>query len=79
MQVLATYSLSKAVDFILYLYEKENEETLWETWLSKDIQKDFKEFKQEHTQPLRVKQTEIISKEQEQNNLDFASQFIKFD
>jgi hypothetical protein len=67
------------VDFILYLYEKENEETLWETWLSKDIQKDFKEFKQEHTRPLRVKPVELISEERERENLEFASQFIKFD
>lgn len=66
------------MDFILYLYEKENEETLWETWLSKDIQKDFKEFKQEYTRPLRVKPVELISEERERENLEFASQFIKF-
>lgn len=66
------------MDFILYLYEKENEETLWETWLSKDIQKDFKEFKQEYTRPLRVKPVGLISEERERENLEFASQFIKF-
>lgn len=79
MQVLATYPLVRAVDFILYLYEKENEETLWETWLSKDIQQDFKEFKKEHTRALRVKPEQLISKERECENLDFAAQFIKFD
>ena len=78
MQVLATYPLDRAVDFVLYLYEKENEETLWEMWLSKDIEKDFKDFKKEQHQPIRKKPVDLITKDKERENLEFASQFITF-
>lgn len=78
MQVLATYSLDRAVDFVLYLYDKENEETLWEMWLSKDIEKDFKEFKKEQYHTIRKNPVDLITKDKERENLDFASQFINF-
>jgi len=66
------------VDFVLYLYDKENEETLWEMWLSKDIEKDFKEFKKEQYHTIRKNSVDLITKDKERENLEFASQFINF-
>lgn len=76
--MLATYPLSRAVDFILYLYEQENEETLWDMWLSKEIDVDFSEFKQKNSQKLRAKNRDVISQDKVEENLDFASQFFTF-
>lgn len=78
MSVLATYSLGRAVDFILYLYEKENEETLWEMWLSKDVEENFSDFKKKNLKTLRVSEKEVISADKAQENLDFAAQFFNF-
>lgn len=75
---MATYSLGQAVDFILYLYEQENEETLWEMWLSKDIDEDFSEFKKKNMKTLRIKEKDVITPDKEQENLNFAAQYFNF-
>ncbi|QDK70349.1 hypothetical protein [Lactococcus protaetiae] len=66
------------MDFILYLYEKENEETLWEMWLSKDVEENFSDFKKKNLKTLRVSEKEVISADKAQENLDFAAQYFNF-
>lgn len=66
------------MDFVLFIYEQENEETLWEMWLSKETDVDFSEFKKKNSQTLRIKNKDVISQDKVEENLDFASQFFTF-
>jgi hypothetical protein len=72
-------SLNKAVDFIYYLYDKKQDELLWERYLHTMSDKSFDEFKKE----LRVKNLrgtpgpKIVTESEEQERLAFAKQFIK--
>ncbi|PGS81629.1 hypothetical protein COC69_05725 [Bacillus cereus] len=64
------------MDFLLYLIDKENEDILWQTWLSKETGKDFKELKKEYLKPLRLKKGRAEKGGNLEENLKFASQFI---
>lgn len=85
--VLKTYSLTGAIDFLLYLLEKQQDDLLWETWLYRKPTKGegkntkyltYPEYKKSAKMPqLRDKKAETVTADQEQQRLEFASQFIK--
>lgn len=76
MSLLATYRLDETADFILYLFERENEDELWRVWLAKDTGVTFAEFKKQNL-PESDKREKQITKEQAETNVAFATQFIK--
>lgn len=61
-------------DFLIHLIKKQREEDLWQIWLSKDIEKDFIEFKKEIEEANSNKR---MSKEQEKANLEKANKILK--
>ena len=85
--MLRTYSLSEALDFILFTFDEEREHQVWNTWLIRKPTKgsgknqqymSFDEFKKEaQYKSIRVRAGKSISPEQEKAQLDFAKQFIK--
>lgn len=74
---MATYSLEDLADFILSLIDKDREEELWETWLHKDQENSFGDFKKKYFKKLRKDKKEVLSKEEEQKNIQNAMRFIK--
>jgi len=88
--VLRTYSLPGAVDFILYLFDKQQDDLIWETWLHRKPTKGegknekslgFEEYKKMAKQNAQIrainKKAKVPSKEQETEQIKFAGQFIK--
>lgn len=83
--MLRTYRLADAADFILHLLEKQQDDLLWEIWLHRKPTKtegketkymSFDEYKKSVKTATR-KKAETLTPEQEQQRLEFASQFIK--
>lgn len=65
------------VDFIFFLLETENDEAIWELWLAKDIEQDFKTFKKSNEQKLRMPTAKPMPKEDVEKNIENASRYIK--
>lgn len=65
------------MDFILYVFDKTNEDLLWDTWTQGMSEMSFKDYKQKYSNSLRQKVVKGMSKEKEQQNIDFATQYIK--
>lgn len=74
---MRTYTLDGLLDFILYLFEQEQEEILWDIWLTTDKRVSFKDFKSRRLTPIRAKKVKALSKEEEAQTLAKASQFIR--
>lgn len=66
-------------DFIFYLFEVDQEERLYNQWLHTNMQQSFKDFKkQQNVVSLRKrKNSKPVTKQEEQDLLAFASQFVK--
>lgn len=77
MALLATFSLEGLADFILRLYDEENEEQLWDVWLHRDTGKSFKDFKKENLKQVRQSKKQTLSKEEEQKIIQANMRFIK--
>ena len=79
MDLLKTYRLVDLLDFILFVFEKEQDERIYEQWLHTNMQQSFKDFKKaQNYRSIRKKKSEKpITKEEEKQMLDFALQFIK--
>ena len=73
---MGTYSLEGLADFILQLFDQESEDEIWQTWLHKDANMSYKDFKKKYLKSVR-RPNATISKEEEQKALDFAMKFIK--
>lgn len=65
------------MDFILYVFDKTNEDLLWDTWIQGMSEMSFKDYKQKYSNSLRQKVVKGMSKEKERQNIDFATQYIK--
>ncbi len=65
------------MDFILYIFEQDNEDQLWAVWLAKDIEEDFVEFKKDKVQSLRTRKTALTSEKEAVQNIEFAAQYVK--
>jgi ribonuclease BN (tRNA processing enzyme) len=74
---MGTYTLEGLADFILKLFKEENEEQLWEVWLNKPIEDDFKTFKEEQVKKAHQTKYKIISIEEEKRNIKNSMKFIK--
>lgn len=85
--MLKTYSLPGAVNFILYLLEKQQEDVIWEVWLHRKPAKgdgkrkkylNFDEFKKQvKLKKMRTKKAKSVTAAEEKQQLEFASRFIK--
>lgn len=63
-------------DFIFKLFEEIREEQLWDIWISQPFkEQSFEEWKKEVDQPSS--RYRALSKEEEERNIKFATQFIK--
>ena len=80
--------MQEAADFILYVFDKDIENVLYDTWKhfrpEKNIGKDktryitFEEYKKQcKIQPVRRKKVDSITPEDEQKRLEFAQKYIK--
>ncbi len=74
---MSTYTLEGLTDFILQLFDKENEDELYQTWLHKDHENSFKDFKKKYFKKMRTTKKEALSKEEEQKNIENAMKYIK--
>lgn len=74
---MRTYTLEGLADFILSLFKEENEEELYRTWLHKERELSFKEFKKKYMEQSNKTKYRSLSKEQEQENIRNAMRFIK--
>lgn len=74
---MATYSLEGLGDFILQIFDKENEEEIWQTWLHKEYKDSYKEFKKKYLKKLYKSKVKVLSKEEEQRIIENATKFIK--
>lgn len=59
------------------LTDQDNEEEIWQTWLHKDANMSYKDFKKKYLKSVRKPKTATISKEEEQKALELAMRFIK--
>lgn len=74
---MRTYTLFGLYDFILFIIDQEQEETLWELWLAKDIKDDFKTFKRTRMKAIRKKKAVTLTPAQEKEIIGKNSRFIK--
>lgn len=77
LSLLRTYSLEGLADFILRLYDEENENQLWDVWLHRNVEGDFKTFKRKHHKKIRKKEQKPLSLEEEKEIIEKNMQFIK--
>lgn len=59
------------------LIDQENEDEIWQTWLHKDANMSYKDFKKKYLKSVRKPKTATISKEAERQALELAMRFIK--
>ena len=59
------------------LIDHENEDEIWQTWLHKDANMGYKDFKKKYLKSVRRPKSATISKEEEQKALELAIRFIK--
>ena len=74
---MATYSLEGLADFILSMFDKDKEDELWDTWLHKDQQNTFIDFKKKYFKKMRKEKKQALSKEEEQKIIESSMRFIK--
>lgn len=75
--MLATMSFAGTFEYILYLLEQEQDDTLWSIWLNKDIQEDYHDFAKERRQPLRRSSLLQVDTERAKQNIESASLIVK--
>jgi hypothetical protein len=72
--------MGDVADFILYIFEQQNEERVWDLWLATDKAESFADFRKDKVQTVRQKKRGFkpqATKESTEEMLKFASQFIK--
>lgn len=79
MQLLSTMTMNTVFDYILYIFDEEQDDTLWSIWLNKDIEKDYREFAKELRQPLRTgaHATLKVDEDDVKHNLAEAALIVK--
>lgn len=67
------------MDFLLYLFEEEREERLYNQWVHTTMQQSFQDFKEaQGLQSVRNrKNSQPINKDEEKDLLNFASRIIR--
>lgn len=74
---MSTYSLDGLADFILQVFDEQNENEIWETWLHKEKNETYANFKKKYLRKSNKRKAKVISKEEERANMDYAFKFIK--
>jgi len=64
------------LDFILYILDQEQEDLLWDLWMHKDVNEDFKTFKQKRMVPIRRRRAKSNTPEQDLAIIMKNSRFI---
>lgn len=77
LELLKTFTFGSLADFILYMFDQENEDTLFEIWLHKESERDFPTFKKAQLKSVRKSKPNINTKEYEKNVIEAAARFIK--
>lgn len=76
IDLLATFSLEGLSDFIFYLFDQENEDTLFEVWLHKDQENDYATFKKNNSRKSFVKQPKKLNEKEEKAIIEDAMKLI---
>ncbi|GEK88881.1 hypothetical protein SAMN04488100_10522 [Alkalibacterium putridalgicola] len=74
---MSTYTLEGLADFILQLYDQQNEDQLWEIWLNKQIEDDFPAFKKKHYRKIKNNKMQKLSEEEEKQIIESNMRYIK--
>lgn len=74
---MSLYSLESLADFILQLLDKENEDEIWQTWLHKERNLDYAEFKKKYFKKMHKSKLQALTKEEEERIIKNATRFIK--
>lgn len=77
LSLMKTYSLQGLADFVLQMFDKENEEEIWQTWLHKERQLNFADFKRKYFKKMHKTKVQALSKEEEERIIKNATRFIK--
>lgn len=77
MALLKTYDMSGLFDFILFVFEEEQDDILWDIWLNKEVKEDFQSFKKSRSKSLRKKKIPKVTQDDEQKAISLASRYIK--
>lgn len=74
---MRTYSLEGLSDFILQIFDQEMEDEIRQTWLHKNIEMEYGEYKKKTLKKMYKPKTKEISKEEEKGIIQNATRFIK--
>jgi hypothetical protein len=69
--------MKDSADFILKLFDKENEDELWQTWLHKEMSVNFADFKKKYYKNANTSKVKSMSAEEEKRIIENATRFIK--
>lgn len=59
------------------LIDQENEDEIWQTWLHKDANMNYKDFKKKYLKRMHKPNKKALSKEEEMKVIERNMQFIK--
>lgn len=74
---MATYTPTDLVGFVLFLFKSRQEDELWQIWLAKDVDKSFKDFKNENLNKAFKPKLHVLTEKEEEEVFEFTDQFIK--
>lgn len=74
---MGTYTLEGLADFIFKLFDEVNEEDIYQTWLHKESNLGFAEFKKKYLKKPSNAKHKTLNKEEEERNIKEAARFIK--
>lgn len=74
---MGTYSLEGLSDFILQIFDQEMEDEIRQTWLHKNIEMEYEEYKKKTLKKMYKPKTKEISKAEEKEIIQNATRFIK--
>lgn len=78
MALLRTYRMKGLTDFVLQLYDEVSEDRLWNLWINKDVEENWKDFKKKHFKALyHGNKVKALTKEQEKQIIENNIRFIK--
>ncbi|ACI00373.1 gp13 [Listeria phage P40] len=85
MTLLGTLTIREVPLLLTTMYKQEFDNNTWEVWLNKDIDRGYAEFKAEQEEEssksvakdIQISKSKELKEAEEQEALDFASQFVK--
>ena len=77
MELLQTYRMRGLFDFILYVFEQKQEDSVWELWMHSNSTESYADFKEKRTRTLRKKKLKQSTREEQEKAIQAAANFIK--